>query len=347
MEQTTENLTQYLKTASELESSIYRQEEVLEKAEAELVYEKPEYESIPAPVDASKKLTRPNRPSNKVSETNEFGVQHSSYIPIIVASFALAALAIFLAFALNLLGIIAVGIVFAVFGVLYIWVYRSGVKRAETKVGTDREKYEHDLEAYESEYKAAKSKYEKDMAKYREKVKERNDRLEKETAVAKQQYQEACEEVQLLKPPLTETKELLSRLYSNEWIFPKYRNMVAMATMYEYFASGRCSELTGPNGAYNLYEQELRQNLIINKLDVISSQLEDIKDNQYVLYTEMKKTNQYLGEITQTVKDINKGVRVTAANTGEIAKSAKVAAYYSEITAKNTEALKYIELVTQ
>ena len=39
--------------------------------------------------------------------------------------------------------------------------------------------------------------------------------------------------------------------------------MTAMCTMYEYFVTGRCDKLSGADGAYNLYETEVRQNIII------------------------------------------------------------------------------------
>lgn len=95
--------------------------------------------------------------------------------------------------------------------------------------------------------------------------------------------------------------------------------MVAMCTIYEYFAAGRCTELNGADGAYNLYESELRQNLIINRLDTIIKQLDAIKANQYMLYTELKKTNEILEgissdmkELTSTVHRIEDATHITA-----------------------------------
>ena len=160
-------------------------------------------------------------------------------------------------------------------------------------------------------------------------------------------YRAACDEIAVLEEHLADTRRTLERLYSNDWIYGKYRNLVAMTTMYEYFITGRCSELAGPDGAYNLYEQETRQNVIISQLDRIGSQLEDIKANQYLLYTEVKKTNELVEGVVGELKDVNKGISDLRSKAGEIAKNTRTSAYYAEITAKNTEALKYIELVTQ
>lgn len=108
--------------------------------------------------------------------------------------------------------------------------------------------------------------------------------------------------------------------------------------MYEYFASGRVTTLEGADGAYNLYESELRLNLIINKMDTIIKNLEDIKANQYALYNELKQTNTILTGISS---DISELVSVSH----EIATASKINAYYSKVTAQNSEALKYLTLI--
>lgn len=59
----------------------------------------------------------------------------------------------------------------------------------------------------------------------------------------------------------------------------------------EYLASGRCYSLEGHEGAYNIYENELRQNTIINQLDGITSKLDSIKSNQYLLYNSITEAN--------------------------------------------------------
>ena len=93
-------------------------------------------------------------------------------------------------------------------------------------------------------------------------------------------------------------------MYDLDIIFEKYRNMIAMTSIYEYFASGRCDRLEGPDGAYNLFESELRQNLIINRMDVIISRLDQKKDNQYILYKQMTETNNQLMEIKGLTEEL-------------------------------------------
>ena len=63
----------------------------------------------------------------------------------------------------------------------------------------------------------------------------------------------------------------LSLLYSQNILHPNYHNWVAASTIYEYLDVGRCYELQGPHGAYNLYEQELIAKKIVSSLADINS----------------------------------------------------------------------------
>ena len=105
-----------------------------------------------------------------------------------------------------------------------------------------------------------------------------------------------------LNASLANSNELLEQYYSVDVIFPKYRNLPALTSIYEYLASGRCDELTGPNGAYNLYELELRQNTVISQLNTIISNLEQIQQNQQMLYRELvqitQNTRKIVGELS-------------------------------------------------
>ena len=77
------------------------------------------------------------------------------------------------------------------------------------------------------------------------------------------------EQIAYAEASLSITKQTLESLYGLNLIYPKYRNYTAIASFYEYFCSGRCKELTGHEGAYNIFEQEVRMGIIIDKLDAI------------------------------------------------------------------------------
>lgn len=95
-----------------------------------------------------------------------------------------------------------------------------------------------------------------------------------------------------LKTIYKQTDALLNKLYSINVIGEKYRNLVAVSSFYEYLKYERCSSLTGVNGAYNKFEDELYKRQIISKLEEIIKKLDEIKDNQFMLYNAIKESQQ-------------------------------------------------------
>ncbi len=135
----------------------------------------------------------------------------------------------------------------------------------------------------------------------------------------------------------------------SEVIFPKYHDLVAYSQFYEYFQSGRCTSLTGPDGAYNLYENELRQNIIIGKLDDISNSLEEIKQNQYMIYSELKSINSNISKLDDSmnkilgkVTEIGTNVEAIRNSTEIMEENSRIAAYYTKKNAELTNALGYL-----
>jgi len=129
------------------------------------------------------------------------------------------------------------------------------------------------------------------------------------------------------------TKDLLRQYYSLNFIYPKYRGIVPVCTLYEYLESGRCFSLIGHEGAYNLYESELRMNLIIEKLDDIIYRLDDIQSSQRMLANEIKRSNAMIDSLCRSVENIEHNTALTQ--------------YYSKITATNTSYLAWLAYLDQ
>lgn len=124
------------------------------------------------------------------------------------------------------------------------------------------------------------------------------------------------------------TKKILQDYYNLGFIYPKYRSLVPMCTIYEYLESGRCFSLLGHEGAYNLYESELRMNTIIGKLDDIIYRLDEISANQRLLAREIKRSNEQLDRIYSTLNNIEHNTALTQ--------------YYSSVTASNTTYMSWL-----
>lgn len=100
-----------------------------------------------------------------------------------------------------------------------------------------------------------------------------------------------------------EIEKKLNTMYQEEIVYPKYRNFVSICAFCEYLECGRCESLDGQNGAYNLYEQELRQNIIISQLSQIMNDIEEIKNSQYCLYQQLKQSTEYAEKLLENIKD--------------------------------------------
>lgn len=162
---------------------------------------------------------------------------------------------------------------------------------------------------------------------YREESRVANERHEIEELRQQQSY---------LRSKVSQISNTLESVYSLDIIHQKYRNMVAVIRILEYFDSGRCTALTGAGGAYNKYEDEIRQDAIISKLDTAINCLYQIRDNQYMLYETLEDCLDTSGRIASQVSaltDSSKNIEACSA----------VAAYNSKIAASNSDALVFIE----
>lgn len=140
-----------------------------------------------------------------------------------------------------------------------------------------------------------------------------------------------------------------NQLYATDIIFGKYRDLAAITSFYEYLLSGRCETLDGVNGCYNVYESELRANIIINKLDAIGDSLEQIKGNQYMLYSQLSQINTELSSLNATTTAMLNGIRDTTEifleHSAVIAHNSAVSAYYAKINAEIASSDRYISMI--
>lgn len=109
---------------------------------------------------------------------------------------------------------------------------------------------------------------------YISQLNKRNELLEKE----KFSYEICQVNIAELVPVRNRLESELKEHYAQGVVADKYCNIIAVTQMYEYFELERCDTLTGPFGAYNLFESELRANIIIMQLD-------KIQQNQRMIYS--------------------------------------------------------------
>ena len=152
-------------------------------------------------------------------------------------------------------------------------------------------------------------------------------------------YYQLVEEADQLAITLKETTCLLENIYERNVIYPKYRNLIAMTEIHEYLDSGRFAELEGPLGAYNRYEDEVRLNRIITQIGQVIQNLENIKENQSLLYnrlSDVKTSLDYMTyDITRTLNEI-KGLK---ANSVDLLNFSSISSYCTKEIAENTKSI--------
>jgi hypothetical protein len=157
------------------------------------------------------------------------------------------------------------------------------------------------------------------------------------------------QEIEETKGKIIEVNKVIQSIQSMNIIYAKYWNLPALTSIYEYFLTGRCSELTGADGAYNLYEGELRSAIIIDKLDVIIDKLDDIKNTQYQLYSLMLDIQNNMMEIGNSLENALSEIKGSLGNieslSAVIAYNSTKSVYYEQQTNKLLQTLKYIAII--
>ena len=166
----------------------------------------------------------------------------------------------------------------------------------------------------------------------------------------------ANEQLDKIQQPLVKTLKKLQKtldgLYELGFVYFKYRNILAFGAFLQYFESGRCDELEGAHGAYNIFENEFRLDCIIGRLDLIIANLEQIRKNQYGLYCEIQRVNHNIEQLTSCVSHgldcIVKSQDYIISYACESyettrAMSRKMDEYVAELEGANDKVMKYLE----
>jgi len=164
---------------------------------------------------------------------------------------------------------------------------------------SEQKDYENMLEKYEEECCQKQQEYEFNCNEHNQTIQYWKTDIENshyDDRIAN--IRKSIAEIQNIKNSL---KIPLEKVYSYNIVYPKYRELVPITMFCEYLASGRCNTLEGHEGAYNIYENELRQNIIISKLDTIASKLNSIRSSQYLLYTAISDSNRLSGQIINSI----------------------------------------------
>lgn len=196
------------------------------------------------------------------------------------------------------------------------------------------ERIRRDLKKSKEDFSVMLEQFEKQRATVRKENSEKQKEYEANSCNWNCSYRESKA---ILEEHLNKTKDLLTKLYQKNMIYPKYCTLPALTSIYEYFVTGRCQELTGPDGAYNLYENEVRKDTVIAQLNSVIENLEKIRQNQYMLYQQVKAIQENTDAIAAELHQI-KGYTVA------ITQLSALNTYYTALNERNNRIMMYYHL---
>ena len=230
--------------------------------------------------------------------------------------------------------------------------YQEKLQQYEDKKASIKEEHKEVVDKALKKSEKAKASYENAKSSQKERIKLAQDKPVPANAISEILNLEILKAEELLKNTIAARNEL----YAYDIIFAKYRNIVALSSFYEYLVSGRCSLLAGHDGAYNIYENEIQMNRVVDRLDTVISSLDEIKHSQYLIYESLQSIDASLCSLNSTMDkaltsiqgiekqatSINEYMVHISKNSDVIAHNTAVTAYYSKINAELTNALGYM-----
>ena len=93
------------------------------------------------------------------------------------------------------------------------------------------------------------------------------------------------------------------RYYDADLLYKKYQALVPVVTMYAYLDERLCTHLEGEGGAYSKYDMELLRRHIVGRLEDIASHLDELTDEQRMIYGHMHSLE---GQTRVLVQSVNK-----------------------------------------
>lgn len=182
--------------------------------------------------------------------------------------------------------------------------------------------------AYQRKVQNAEETYRKQMSNYINAVRQNEAQL----AFDQKHMPALRKDVQLLKERRDSAKGLLDKFYALGVLRPKYQNLPAVATFLEYLENERCFTLTGHEGCYNLFEEELQRGIIISQLINISQQLGQIRKNQEYLAYALEDIQHATTHLSECADSINGKLDL-------IKQDQRTQAYYAEQSANDQRRL--------
>lgn len=349
----TADLKEYLGIVVDMEKNIFLQNQLMRQFEAEIARLGKETKLLEPPCPQKQEYPAkpfPPSPPDKIAfklAKKRFCISLGVVIALAVFMF-IAAYAQDPSIATDIYEMIAFGtVVSAVIAAAAYFSHCGEDMRKEKQYNLDFAYYKQRLQEYKEKcvraeaqnqttarsYQAALEIYHNDAAREKQRVMQEN--IKKDVLLV---------ELSRMRDQNKASEEVLKQVYDKNIIFPKYRNLVMVCSLYEYICAGRCDALEGHEGAYNILEIEIRLDKVIVQLDRVISMLGRISQSQYIIYTAIQEANQQSAEILESTYQIADRLQELQASNreiiGGIESSIQATEQHTVVLAQEIEALQ-------
>lgn len=207
------------------------------------------------------------------------------------------------------------------------------IKHIKEEIATNNKEKSKEKSA-EAEYQAKLNQYHQELNQHHQEITKIERNRNVKIMIVKEERTKA-------ENALAISTQHLQTIYDKNIIFPKYRNLVMVCSLYEYICAGRCNKLEGSEGAYNILELEIRLDRIITQLDRITVLLGKIQENQFVLYSAIQESNQRSAQILESTNRMvdnlqhsYEGIDTLTDRIAELQKTSELTAYCADRTQK-------------
>ena len=276
---TTQNLKEYLGIILDLESNVYFQQKLINDLQSRIRALKVQKESLTPP----KKPKPPEKPEiSYISVWTSLSIAAVGVAILLFAHYLSNNHHGFFAFIVGFFGFI-----FVFSGVICGIVY--GI---EDHNENEQQKYAYSLstKAYPSQlnnYNTMMESYQSESVSLPQKIQYCNMLLE---AIQRTQ---------------SRTNSILMQFYDYNIIYPKWRGFVNVSNLYDYIASGMCTSLEGPHGAYEQLMEDMRADRIITSIEAAKNQIlhamNSIYLNQCAIINELQGIDNKMNAISNNI----------------------------------------------
>ncbi len=142
-----------------------------------------------------------------------------------------------------------------------------------------------------------------------------------------------------------ETENMLDKFYAPQALNPEYRSLVPVATLYEYFKSGKVKDLTSGDGAYRVYKKEAGEGKVTGDLQELYARFAGkgkSEDLQYAVYDKVKSYDDLAADLMASLDDAIKKSHETE---GELKTSREMNSFYRGMARNRESHREYVENV--